>query len=162
MKKILLILGLLSFIACQDEWNDDSILPPLGGEQCAYWDINRVLPLQVKEGKNNQINSLKVKLLHPSEKIIAIPLISGDESVLKAYNAQFGTNYLLLPPANYDIDENAIFDQGEREVTVDLLLKEIHFNNNEVYALPLRLEGIKNTPVLQGQDQCLLIISKKD
>lgn len=162
MKKILLILGLLSFIACQDEWNDDSILPPLGGEQRAYWDINRVLPLQVKEGKNNEINSLKVKLLRPSEKIIALPLISGEESVLKAYNAQFGTKFQLLPPAKYDIDENAIFDQGEREVTVDLLLKEIHFNNNEVYALPLRLEGIKYTPILEGQDQCLLIISKKE
>nr|WP_314561834.1 DUF1735 domain-containing protein [uncultured Capnocytophaga sp.] len=162
MRKIFLILGLLSLMACQEEWKDDSIQPPLGGEQRAYLDVNRALTLEVKATEENVINNLKVKLLYPSKKIIALPLISGNEELLTAYNTQFGTNYQLLPPAKYNIYENVIFDEGERESRVALVLKDINFSNNEVYALPVQLLGIKNTPVLIGQNECLLIIKKKE
>ena len=160
MKKIFLILGLLSVIACQDETTDKTPQAP-NVYQGVFLDGNNVVEVYVQEYQDNKIQNLKVKLIRAAGKIVSAQLITGDTQTLTDYNAQYGTDYKLLPTDKYNIDENAIFNTYETETPIDITISELTFPNNEVYALPIQIRGRNNIEAIAGQDRLLLVVHKE-
>ncbi|GJH40963.1 hypothetical protein RCZ04_15130 [Capnocytophaga sp. HP1101] len=159
MKKIFLILSLLSVVACQDETTDKTPQAP-NVYQGVFLDGNNAVEVYVQEYQDNKIEGLKVKLIRAAGKIVSAELITGDAQTLADYNAQYGTDYKLLPTDNYSIDENAIFNTYETETPIDITVSELTFPNNEVYALPIQIRGRNNIEAIAGQDRLLLVIHK--
>ena len=146
--------------ACQNEGDDVTPAPPT--RQALYLDGSSTREVYVIPSQENEIKVLKAKLLQPSEEITAATIVVGDAQALTDYNAKYGTEYKLLPKTNYNIDDNVIFDRNDRESAINLTLEGLTFaDENEVYALPLQLLGSKNLPVLNGQDQLLLIVRQE-
>ena len=56
--------------------------------------------MYVQEYQDNKIQNLKVKLIRAAGKIVSAQLITGDAQTLTDYNAQYGTDYKLLPTDN--------------------------------------------------------------
>ena len=81
MKKIFLILGLLSVIACQDETTDKTPQAP-NVYQGVFLDGNNTVEVYVQEYQDNKIQNLKVKLIRAAGKIVSAQLIITNSYLL--------------------------------------------------------------------------------
>lgn len=62
-----------------------------------------------------------------------------DADALAAYNSANGTNYQLLPPANYNTSLTATIPAGKREVNLNVVINGSLFDLTKSYALPLTI-----------------------
>nr|WP_314289487.1 DUF1735 and LamG domain-containing protein [uncultured Capnocytophaga sp.] len=157
MKKILLICSLLSVVACKDETTDQTPQAP-NIEQRVYFEGNTTKEIYIQEYQENKLQNIKAKLVYPTEKNLFAELRTGDAQELADYNAQYGVNYKLLPTNKYTVDDIVVFGKGEKETSVSITLKEIIFEGDEVYALPLHILNRKSIKSIEGEEQIVLVI----
>lgn len=84
-----------------------------------------------------------------------------DAAVLEEYNARAGTNFALLPEANYTIPESFLIPQGQAVslagvIDVKAYTEEMK-NSGAQYALPLRLISEAGGPELLPSSECLVL-----
>ena len=145
MKKIFLILGLLSIVACKDD-------------QKVYFVGNKAQEVFVQQYQENNLENIKARLIYPAEKNLFADLLTGDAQYLADYNERYGVNYKLLPADKYNVDEIIVFGKGERETPIRITIKNLIFDNDEVYALPLQIVNRKSIQAIEGQEHLLLVI----
>ena len=64
----------------------------------------------------------------------------------------------MLPADKYNIDEIIVFGKGERETPIRITIKNLIFDDDEVYALPLQIVNRKSIQAIEGQEHLLLVI----
>ena len=156
MKKIFLILSLLSIVACKDETTEKIAHPNI--DQKVYFVGNKAQEVFVQQYQENQLQNVKARLIYPAEKNHFADLLTGDAQYLADYNERYGVNYKLLPADKYNIDEIIVFGKGERETPIRITIKNLIFDDDEVYALPLQIVNRKSIQAIEGQEHLLLVI----
>jgi len=123
MKKIFLILSLLSIVACKDETTEKIAHPNI--DQKVYFVGNKAQEVFVQQYQENQLQNVKARLIYPAEKNLFADLLTGDAQYLADYNERYGVNYKLLPADKYNVDEIIVFGKGERETPIRITIKNL-------------------------------------
>lgn len=161
MKKI--ILSCLSlfilFTGCQNELYKDA-LEDHKSDQGVYLKSNDLLQSFVAEGQDTYINDVIVNLARKTNNKVSVDIQAGSQDQLDAYNEKNRTNYPLLPSEMYEINDQLVFESGYTSQILPIKIKDLAFNGNSTYALPIKIKG-DCTNIIPGQDETILVLEQK-
>lgn len=160
MKKIsLLLVSIALLMSCQNELYEDAT-EKYQSELGVYIATNGILQSYVEEGKEVEIDGLKISLSAKTNETVSASIITGRQEQLDAYNKKNETSYVLLPKEMYEVDSEVTFEPLHTVAEPTIRLKNIKFSTEGNYALPIRVEG-KNATAIGGQQETLLVLEQR-